>query len=384
MPATPLTRRQFLRRAAAGGAAALGLHFGGLTPGAEPPAKVPGFTRTRIGGKPRERGRLYGQKFKDAIHAFLDKEIYRAFTQKPSPKDDLLRYAGACGKAVRAYAPVIHDELEGMAEGCGLRLEELVLITLHEELHHKKVLPKTEHCTAVAVGPPDTGDGHTFVGQTWDWMESVFGLSSLLHWERPEGPSLLAYAFPGLWAGAGLNSAGLALCWTSAGNADAPGPRVGVPSYVLLTHLLYQGSLKEVATEARRAAHAGWFTFVLADGKGNLLNVEGSPKELAVEEHQGSLCRVGFGSRAMTRTAEGAKVKYHARCQKMYDLLGASKGKTDRETLQHYFADPKCGICAGKSTLDLMVYDTTAGEAYLSRGPGYAVAWQKFTFADKG
>src|SRR5437763_16050698 len=111
----------------------------------------------------------------------------------------MLRYAGQCDKEVRSFSPIIHDELEGMAEGSGLRFEELVLITLHEEFWHKGVLPKVEHCTAVAVGPPDTQDGNTYVGQTWDWMQSVFGLSSVLLWKRPEGPSLLTYAYPGLW-----------------------------------------------------------------------------------------------------------------------------------------------------------------------------------------
>ena len=42
-----------------------------------------------------------------------------------------------------------------MAEGSGLRPEEIVLITLHEELYHRGVLPKVPHCTAVSVGPPD-------------------------------------------------------------------------------------------------------------------------------------------------------------------------------------------------------------------------------------
>src|SRR5262245_3741288 len=171
------------------------------------------FQITEISGKPRQRGEQYGRAFKDGIAAFLDREIYQSFIGRPSPKDAMLRYADACGKAVQAYSPVIHDELEGVARGAGLKFEEAVLITLHEELYHKGVLPKVPHCTAVAVGPPDTADGRAYVGQTWDWMPSVAGLSTMLHWKRPEGPSLLAYAYPGLWVGAGLNSAGLALCW---------------------------------------------------------------------------------------------------------------------------------------------------------------------------
>src|SRR5262245_53992380 len=124
-----------------------------------------------IAGKPRERGRAYGTQFKDAIAGFLDREIYRAFIQRPNPKEALLRYAGDCAAVIRDVTPIIHDEMEGMAEGSGLKLEELVLLTLHEELYHRGALPKVPHCTAVAAGPPVT-TGRTYVGQTWDWMQS--------------------------------------------------------------------------------------------------------------------------------------------------------------------------------------------------------------------
>src|SRR5687767_2854758 len=49
------------------------------------------FTPARvISGKPRERGREYGRATRDGIKAFLDREIYGAFIQKPNPKDALL------------------------------------------------------------------------------------------------------------------------------------------------------------------------------------------------------------------------------------------------------------------------------------------------------
>jgi hypothetical protein len=336
---------------------------------------------TVISGSPRERGRAYGSLFKDEIAAFLEREIYQAFHEQPSPKDRLLRYAGACSEVIRRQTPEIYDELAGMAEGSGLRLEEHVLLTAHEELYHRGDLPLIEHCTAVAVGPKFTKDGSTYVGQTWDWMQSVFGLSQMLHWRRTAGPSLLAYAFPGLWVGAGLNSAGLALCWTSA-DLGKPGQKVavGLPSYVLLAHLMYQPSLDAVAEETRRVTQAGWFTFVMADGEGNLLNVEGSPDAIALEQTRGRMVRVGFGSREMTRTPADKDPPRIPRCQKMFDLLGRAEGEVDLAAMQHFFTDPGCAINVGKSTIDMMVFDTTRRAAYLSRGPSYQVDWRRFTF----
>jgi isopenicillin-N N-acyltransferase-like protein len=353
-------------------------------PAPQPPAspRVNPHELTVIAGKPRERGQAYGQRFKKEIHAFLNQEIYQAFNNKPATRADMLHFAGLCAKEIAAYSPVIHAELEGMAQGSELALDEIVLITLHEELYHRGQLPKVDHCTAVAVGPPDTKDGNTYVGQTWDWMPSVFGQSTMLRWQRDEGPSVLAYAYPGLWVGAGMNSAGLALTWTSAdlGNKKMT-VRAGIPSYVLLAHLLYQDSLEAAVKEAQRAKNAGWFTFVLGDAKGNLVNIEGSPEGVIVEKHQGRLARVLFGSRAMTKTPPGQKVKVHERCEKMYDLIGAAAGTIDRSTMQHFFADPKCAISVGKSTLDMMVFNCTTREAWVSRGPAYGATWTRFDFS---
>ena len=65
-----------------------------------PPATV-------IEGKPRDRGRAYGAQFRDAIRDFLAKEIDAAFTGKPSTKEQMLRYAAACGEVVSAECPLV-------------------------------------------------------------------------------------------------------------------------------------------------------------------------------------------------------------------------------------------------------------------------------------
>lgn len=126
-----------------------------------------------VEGDPRDCGRAYGTLFRDGIRSFLNKEILDAFMGKPSSKEQLFAYAAACGDVLRAECPMIADEFTGIAEGSGLTFDEIVLINLHEELYHRGELPKHGHCTAVAVGPPDTGNQQTYVGQIWDWMESV-------------------------------------------------------------------------------------------------------------------------------------------------------------------------------------------------------------------
>jgi len=363
-----IPRRQFLGQAMLGGAAlSLATHV------RAEPKKAPEFSLTVISGKPRERGRRYGERYKNAIRSMIDREIYERLVPKTHPtRDGMLRYAGACAKEIKAFAPEIHDEMEGMAEGSNIRLEELVLLNLHEEVTRGGALPKIEHCTAVAVGPAEGEKGDTFVGQTWDWMESVRGLSDLPHWKRPEGASVLAYGYPGLWVGAGLNSAGVALVWTSAGGGS---PRVGIPSYVLIAQMLYRDSLKGALEEAQRARHAGFFTFVLGDAEGNLANVEGSPKELVVERSRKRMLRVGYGSCKMTNTPEGKTPPQHARCGVIHRVFDKRKTPLDREAMEAAFAEK----IVGGGCLDVMIFNTTKREAYLGRGPAHTARFQRFT-----
>jgi hypothetical protein len=184
-----------------------------------------------------------------------------------------------------------------------------------------------------------------------------------------------------MFCGAGLNSAGLALCWTSASLGDqALGVRVGIPSYILLTHLLYQESLDDVISEAKRATNAGWFTFVMGDGRGRLLNIEGSPNGVVVEPTEKILARVGYGSREMTGSTQDKPAALHPRCEKSCQYIDEHAGQVNARRMQELFEDPKREISVGKSTIDMMVFDTTNRAAWLSRGPSYRIAWKKFEF----
>jgi hypothetical protein len=343
----------------------------------------------RIEGNARERGMAYGKRFKEGIRSFLAAEIETAFVGKPASREQLLHYATACALVVRQECPLIAEEFAGIAEGAGVTFNEIVLINLHEELYHRVNLPdaaapKHGHCTAVAVSPSDSGDTKTYVGQTWDWMPSVAGKSAVLEWRRADGVSVLAYGFPGMPMGAGVNAVGIALCWTSAALGEkGQSPRVGIPSYMLIAHLLAQKDLEGVIREAKKSKNAGWFTFVMADGHGNLLNVEGSPTRVAIERAKQSLVRVYYGSQEMTGAAPGQPIAAHPRCERMRGLLETSRGQNDLAQLQEYFAEPKHRINEGKATIDLLVFDTTARAAYVSRGTSYHLDWRSFDFGSR-
>lgn len=341
-----------------------------------------------IAGSARERGQAYGKHFRQGIQDFLNREIYGAFVGKPSSKEELLAYAADCAVVTREMCPMVAEELEGIATGAGLEFNEIILIQLHEELYHRTPVPKHGHCTAVAVGPSDSGDQHAYVGQTWDWMTSVAGKSQLTEWRRgKDGADVLAYSYPGLPFAAGMSSYGIAFCWTSAAlKLRTQGPRVGLPSYVLIAHLLNQKNVFAIGREARRDKHAGWFTFVFNDAEGNIVNIEGSPSGIVVEQSNDRMVRAEYGT--MEKRGEMTKAlpswKPPLRCVKFNELLKVSAGKNGKQQLQNYLENPKHGIAfAGlpkNQSIDVMLFDTTAKRAFFTRGPDYGIEWREFGF----
>jgi hypothetical protein len=96
---------------------------------------------------------------------------------------------------------------------------------------------------------------------------------------------------------------------------------------------------------------------------------------LAIEEHVGHLAHVLFGSRKMTGMPEGQPVEYHPRGRKMYDLLGENKGQLNEVRLRDLLSDQSICACDATNelrqvrTIDAMLFDTTARQALVTRGP---------------
>jgi hypothetical protein len=79
--------------------------------------------------------------------------------------------------------------------------------------------------------------------------------------------------------------------------------------------------------------------------------------------------------------AETTGTARHPRCNTMDALLDRTRGRTDLDAILTNFGDPARGICVGKATIDMVVFDITARTAHLSRGPEYGIAWRQYDSA---
>jgi hypothetical protein len=156
----------------------------------------------------------------------------------------------------------------------------------------------------------------------------------------------------------------------------------------LIAHLLNQKDVDAILREAKRDKQAGWFTFVFNDSQGNIVNIEGSPSGVVVEQSKGRMVRAEYGTtdKRAEMTAALPSWKPPPRCAALDKLLESSAGRNGRATLQEYLQDPKHGISfAGRpknQSIDVILFDTTAKRAYVTRGPDYGIEWREFGFGN--
>lgn len=235
-----------------------------------------------IAGKPRERGRQYGESARGEIRAFVDflhSKMKAAKADHERLSQELQKYL----PQIDAYSPNIGEEMRGIADGSGVSLEDVVLISLVEE--HPGLKSLSVACTSFAATGRATADGATYQGQTWDIEADLCENADpfLLDATQDEGPRYLAYTYPGMMAGAGLNEHGISLSWNSLPALEL---QVGVPTHVIIQEVLRQETIGGALAAVLRAQRAGCFNFVITD-EHEIYDVEATPSDVDIA-HSGT------------------------------------------------------------------------------------------------
>lgn len=307
-----------------------------------PARNTPRHTLITLEGTPRHCGRAYGESQAEAIQGFLRLEV--------TPNSQRLRFAQRCWARLGQWEKPVVEFALGMAEGCGLSPIEITLLLLHEEIGHIK------RCTAFGATASGSRDGHPIIGQNWDWSPSLYPWSSLVRLRPDTAPATLTYAYSGLWSAAGLNEHGLSLVWTSSGLFPRIPPRVGIPTYALIAGILTRTNCKEALELLKDTEHAGCFIFFLADARGEVWVVEGSPGRFETARCHDVIGRANHyecpRSCWLTRQKlprPTVKKNTSVRAERMAELLQQHRGKIDSKVAEAMLCDhgvrPGFNIC---------------------------------------
>ena len=226
-------------------------------------------------------------------------------------------WATACARAlnyhpvIEALDPALMREIEGLAEGSGLQVAEVLALNCRTEilppgflgdtdiearqaleanraaglpdwLEGSKLDPAIElgECTAMGVGPQASENGYTWLAQNWDWLGRQRQALVLLHARNSQGTRLLTLTEGGMLAKIGMNQHGFALGLNILRSHD-DGARPGVPVHVLLRHLLGFPTVAAVREELGRIGRTLGFgaasNIPCADASGEVACFEVAP-----------------------------------------------------------------------------------------------------------
>jgi hypothetical protein len=267
---------------------------------------------TTLKGTVRQGGEAYGEMLATAILGYCLQEV--------KPDHERLAYAARSWRHIEQDAPLSAEFMRGIAAGAHLPLEYVTLLTLAEEIGHRP------HCTAFVATGEATQGGRTIGGQTWDTGPHQYPWPGLLRLELQGTPHTITYHFPGIWACAGLNDAGLSLVWTTSGVFPLVTPEVGVPTYVLVAEVLRRRTVVEAICYLQGVKLAGAFIFLLGDATGAVAVVEALPGYVGVDQSGPALWRANhyLGAEAIRLSRQditGECAFTGPRCRRMADLV---------------------------------------------------------------
>lgn len=228
-----------------------------------------------VRGSYSDMGREYGRLCRQLIERNVVDYIERFDREVGTPVEEVRRLGSGFRNAVREYSPDIHEMLEGVALGSGQDADLIFALNGRTEILYGHG-SREDACTSIAVTPSATADGHTLIGQNWDWHPDQKPLSLLLRTEDEDGLTVLTLTEAGMLAKSGLNSAGIAVCANLlASDRDHAG--VGIPYHCILRGVLQSRSMADALRMAADNDRVSSGNVLIADGDGGVIDLELAP-----------------------------------------------------------------------------------------------------------
>ena len=249
------------------------------------------FVHIEARGSYHELGRAVGEGARDEVRAAVAffRDDFAAMTGGRLTFAAAERASLAYADHARRALPQYWDELEGLAEGAGLPLSELLVLNCGEEFTCSEpvegshgVAPASsrggDHCTAVAV----SSQGRHIVGHNMDWYVIDAVNNVFFDLIDPEGTRVMGIAGAPYLLMLGMNSHGVASVSNSVHSTDN---RLGVPNVFVRRATLGAPSVAEARARGLLAGRARGTNHLIADTGGTLWDVETSATASAFMDH---------------------------------------------------------------------------------------------------
>lgn len=299
----------------------------------------------QVSGSALERGLQHGETARDRVIQSV--EIYKsAFAERANLSwPEVLERAKGYADVIGSVAPNVLTEMNGIAEGAGLRSEEIVAINCRTEIlfGHQATAGSTPHeCTTIAVSPNASRNHKTLVGKNWDWKAICQDSVIILQVDQDDGPNFVMVVEAGMIGRDGFNEDGIAVC----GNllrSTLDGSKPGEPVPLIRRRILNSRRLDDALGAVLQAGRAASTNYLITHESGTIVNLEASPGQAyPVYPDQGLLTHSNhFTATAAEVQAIGCDVSPDSlyRNQRARDLLQPKIGDITIEDIQNTLRD---------------------------------------------
>lgn len=338
-----------------------------------------------LSGSAYERGYKYGSHYRTLYRELLESH-YRYFAQHLKvTKSDALKEAARFEKFVQEYSEDIAQEIQGQAEGAGIRLEESYFMgAMGEIFYSRNPFSAPSKCTSFGVRGNAIQDHLTHIGQNNDDHNDLYldgHCTTLTKYHQKDKPDVLIYTYPGVPAQMGINSSGLSICGLAMAYNEV---KSGVPAMCITREILNQTTTAGAINAIERAKRAYSQSWMIGTNEA-ITNVEVTPYETRIMHSDDILYHTNHFMSPVSGltglTWEGFYDSSRHRCDRMKELLLSNTGKLNLGLLQSFLRDHANGvdsICSHPDpaqprhiqhqTFDSMIYIPEKREAWIAKG----------------
>jgi isopenicillin-N N-acyltransferase like protein len=354
-----------------------------------------------LGSDPRERGAVHGREMRGQIRDNYSIYVER-FEAGGAKKSGVLEQSDAWAAFIARDNPEYAEEMEGIAAGAGLSLTEIALLNARYELAYcvfgaeaqslnTPVTVEQEGCTAFGLLPEMTAEGHTVIGQTWDWLERLRGRVFVMRVERSTEsraprPDFVGFTEAGI-AGCkiGVNAAGIGLCVNGLVTARDGANGLRKPFHVRCREILDAWTFDKALLPVIQTDRCCSTNFLIAHAEGEMIDIEATPNYCSYVYPQNGLITHANHLVKETRIAsQFERIAPHSlyRANRLERFLRRSDGRIELDiihsSLSDHFSCP-ASICRHPDmtlpepkrviSVTAAVVDLNARTLYVTDGP---------------
>lgn len=325
------------------------------------------LTMIEMPAEPRQRGRVHGSIMARAIRDNLQ-TYYERFEAAGANRAQVLREGEAWGEFIAADSPDYAEEMAGVAEGAKLSATEIAVLNARYEITYTlfsseaqvanaALPPEQEGCSSFGLMPGATANGHTLIGQNWDWLENIRGRTFIMRVKRSSEhgvgrPDFVGFTEAGIvGCKMGVNAAGIGLCVNGLVTQRDGKNGYRKAFHVRCRDILDAWTFDKALAPVVQTDRACSTNFLLGHGAGEIINIEATPDLCAyIYPSDGIVAHANHLVKETRIASEFERIAPHTlyRGPRLERLLRQKAGRIDLkaigEALSDHFSTP-ASIC---------------------------------------